>query len=53
MMKHDNNNGETSDKTKIQLALIIGTILIAMSGNDGWGWLLFFYVLTHINIEIE
>jgi hypothetical protein len=32
--------------SNLQLCLIAGIVIIASTGNDGWGWLVFILLLT-------
>jgi len=31
----------------VDIALIAGVVLLAMNDKEGWGWLLFFYILKN------
>jgi hypothetical protein len=30
----------------LQLALLAGSVFLAYNGKDGWGWLMFFLLIT-------
>lgn len=40
------NNNNISTTGIIQIILILGTIYLASTGTEGWGWLLFIFFLT-------
>lgn len=36
-----------SDRTLLQIVLIIGIILLTLNDKDGWGWLIFILVFMN------
>ncbi len=38
--------GESTAKFVLQFALLLGVVIIALSGHDGWGWLVFILILS-------
>lgn len=47
-MRKESNMKECINWDKaVDIALIVGIVSLAMSGKDGWGWLLFLYILKN------
>jgi hypothetical protein len=38
--------GESTTKFILQALLLLGVVIIAASGHDGWGWLVFILILS-------
>jgi hypothetical protein len=39
-------NEKITNKTILQIALVLGVVTLASFGVDGWGWLVFALLLT-------